>query len=121
MLPHCYLHLQRQDDLCCWHHALSALIGSPLNEFIRDSDWITAALINFYDLDVQHDYIISNVDNKTSFVVASKGFITPLSEEKKKQAVINYMGRIKSNLGLNEAKKTFSHSKDGMDTVNLNC
>ena len=121
MLPHCHLHLQRQEELCCWHHALSALIGSPLNEFIRDSDWITAALINFYDLDLQQDNMISNVHNKTSFVEASKGFMTPLSKEKKRQSVINYIGRIKSNIGLNEATKRYSYAKDGMDTVNLNC
>ena len=44
---HPYMHLQRQDDSCCWHHALSGILGFSMHPFIRRGAWLSGALVSF--------------------------------------------------------------------------
>ena len=44
---HPYMHLQRQDQNCCWHHALSGILGFSIHPFIRRGAWLAGALVSF--------------------------------------------------------------------------
>ena len=112
MRLHPYLHLQRQYSNCSWHHALSSIIGSHLNSTMRESDWLTGALVHFYQLDMKDTENLQTFNITTTFIQPKSNCIVTLD----KVEIENRIRLYNSKMEASDSSSSFI--EEGMNPVN---
>ncbi len=55
---HDFLYLEKQHKLCCWMHALGAILGNLIHPSMRHSSWLASALMAFIPINTGETDII---------------------------------------------------------------
>ena len=124
---HPYMHLQRQYDLACWHHALSAILGWEIHADIRMTDWLTGLLSSFCVLPTEdcenlgaidipsHNTLgeaVIQINNKYKFYAAINQNEQLKDKSALSKAVVKYCNVLKY-----EASNNINFRNNGMDVV----
>jgi len=124
---HPYMHLQRQYDLACWHHVLSAILGWDIHADIRATDWLAGLLSTFCVLPTVDSENLRAIDIPSHNVLGEA--VIQLNNKYKFYAAINQNDQLQDksalskavveycNLLMYESSNDINFRNNGMDVV----